>query len=243
MKSYVCLDLDRIKALAATVKTCGELIEELQHEVKDNSLKKSIPLNFYNIRKLAISSKSIDELVEYLKMDIDLLEDMKKDGVVLLDARWETEIMYCYMCTINPEISEKYGFNEGIWGAEYGDRMKSVIADIQEKLDKSFNLGDMFFTYEFIMNLPEEICTMDGLIAYIQSGIDLLINMDKDGVYLPKGFICEFEYDGQYLMEFRTKDLEVAKVYGFKKPYDFIAKKEVDADYYLNLCQLDDFFV
>lgn len=215
MRSYECLDFEKIEALAATVTTGEELVEKLQHEMKEYTLMRSIPLDFYKIRDLAISADSIKDIIDCLRMDIDLLEEMKADGVILLELRWEVGAMFCYMCTINPEIKEKYGFNEGIWNDEDEDHVAFVVAEIKEKIDKKFKKKDIFYTYEFVMNLPLEVDTMDRLIAYIQDKIVLLTNMKDDGVYLPEKYVSKREQ--AYWIKFNTKDPEVANKYGFEE--------------------------
>ena len=209
MKSYECLDFEKIKALATRVKTGEELVEKLQHELKDYTLMRSIPANFHNIRNIAMMSETIEDLIKCLKMDIELLEEMKADEVILLDARHNKNEMFCYMCTINHETSKKYCFRLDTWDDEDEEYMEYIITDIEEKLGRTLKDNEDFYTYEFEMNLPKNIGTMDGLIAYIQCKIDLLTSMMNDGVYLPDDFLCDFSYG--HLMEFRTNDPEVVK--------------------------------
>lgn len=237
MRSYECLDFEKIEALAATVTTGEELVEKLRSKLKEFTYMRSIPLDFYKIRNLAISAESIEDIIDCLRMDIDLLEEMKADGVILLDVRWEVGPMCCYMCTINPEISEKYGFSEGIWNDEDEDLVAFVVADIREKIDNKFKKKDIFYTYEFVMNLPLEIDTMDRLIAYIQDKIVLLTNMKDDGVYLPEKYVSKREQ--AYWIEFNTKDPEVAKKYGFEEYGRFYSTDYNYSKYYLCM-NLDD---
>jgi len=241
MKSYECLDFEKIKALAATVNTCEELVDKLQHDLKEYTLMRNIPVNFHNIRNVAIMSKTIEDIIKCLKMDIELLEEMKADEVILLSARHIKNETFCYMCTFNSESSEKYNFQSVIWDDEDEECVENIITDIEEKIGRSLKDDEDFYTYEFEMNLPKNIGTMDGLIAYMKGKIVLLTSMMNDGVYLPEDFLCDFEHG--HLMEFRINDPEVAKKYGFKRAYDITTKKEKDADYYMYECELDDFFM
>lgn len=220
MNTLVQIDMNKVKTMAKTVKTGEELIEELQQELNKKSLMKSITLDLDRIRDFVITAKSIDEIINLLTIEVELLEEMKSDGVILLEARYHMEIIYCYLCTINHEISKKYGFIEGIWGDDDEEYVDFIVADIREKLDNTFNDEDMFYTYEFVMKLPEDVGSMDGLMAYIQGKIDLLTSMKNEGIYLEDISQSGHE-DGHYIICLNTTKPEVAKKYGFYKVSNF----------------------
>ena len=105
-------------------------------------MKRSLKINLEIIRELAKMSKNVDELIEFIKMEVELLEHMKADGVILLPAFEEIEWVSYYLCTTKSEISEEYDFVEYTYDNVTDEYIEHVIDLIHEKLDKDFSEED-----------------------------------------------------------------------------------------------------